>query len=107
MDPFYIKRGDRLPYLEATLSDEGGSLTTLAGATVHFVMRKKGDTTATVRGLATIVNAAARTVRYEWAAGDTGVTGLYRAEFEVNFGGRPWTFPNPGFIPVNVVDDQG
>ena len=107
MDPFYIKRGDRLPYLEATLSDEGGSLTTLAGATVYFVMKQKGSDVTKVRALATIVDATARKVRYEWGVGDTDTAGLFRGEFEVIFGGRPWTFPNPGFIPVNVIADQG
>lgn len=107
MDPFPIKQNDRLPYIEATLSDSGGNLTTLAGTTVYFVMKNAKTGAVAVRGLCVIVDATAKKVRYEWAVGDTAVAGVYRAEFEVNFAGRPWTFPQPGYLIVNVIPDLG
>ena len=76
MDPFFIKQNDRLPYLEATLSDSGGQLTTLTGATVYFVMRSPKGGASKVRRLATVVDAALKKVRYEWAAGDTDTAGV-------------------------------
>ncbi len=107
VDPFLIKQNDRLPYLEATLSDSGGQLTTLAGANVYFVMRSPKGGAAKVRGQATVVDAALKKVRYEWAAGDTDTAGVFRGEFEVNFSSRPWTFPNPGYIPIIIAADLG
>lgn len=105
MSSFVIKRHDRLPFLDATLSDEGGTLTTLAGATVVFVMKNAKTGRNVLRKSATVLDAALLKVRYEWEAEDTAIAGKYNGEFEVSFGGLPWTFPSPGYIPIQIVPD--
>lgn len=113
MDPFYLKRGDTMPYLVATLSDDSGPVD-LTDATVKFVLRHARTRCATsepallFKKPAVVADAASGIVRYEWADGDTDVAGQFDGEFEVTFaaGGR-WTFPSSGYIPVSIGADLG
>lgn len=107
MDPFPIKQNDRLPSLEATLSAEGSELPDLDGVVVYFVMKNPKTGLVKLRKLATVVDAAEKTVRYDWEAGDTDTSGTFYGEFEVQFDGKPWTFPNPGYIPITIAPDLG
>lgn len=113
MDPFFLKRGDTLPYLVATLSDDSGPVD-LTGATVKFVLRQSrtrcatGEPALLLKKDAVVADPASGVVRYEWASGDTDTAGQFDGEFEVTFpsGGR-WTFPSSGYIPVNIGVDLG
>jgi hypothetical protein len=69
----------------------------------------------------TVINRAAVTVvdvtvgaevrkafEYDWQAGDTAASGLHRAEFEATFpGARALTYPNRGFITIDISADLG
>ena len=101
-----IKQGDRLPVLDATLVNEDGTAFNLTSAdSVAFRMRAKGATTFAVEGAATIVSAAAGTVRYAWAEGDTDVVGVFYAEFVVTFSGSlTQTVPTTSQFIVRVYD---
>ena len=45
-------------------------------------------------------------MQYIWDAADTATVGSYQAEFEVTFaGGAVETFPNNGYIRVEITDD--
>lgn len=102
---FWIKRGDRLPPIAATLADSAGAVN-LTGAVVRFHMRLRGAVELKVNGAATIANAAAGTVQYDWGALDTDTAGIYEGEWEVTFGdARPMTFPNWRHLEIVVRDD--
>lgn len=82
----------------------------LTGATVRFHMKEtSGDVDGSplkVDAAASIVSAAAGTVKYDWQAEDTDASGWFRAEWEVTFSdGTIRTFPNPGYTNVLITGD--
>lgn len=106
---FQIKRGDRLPTIQASLTDGSGAAVNLTDATVKFLMRPRTSATPTVNAAAAIVGTAtAGVVQYAWSAGDTDTAGEYLAEFEVTFlDGRKASFPSDGYTRVRVLPDVG
>ena len=103
---FYIKQNDTRPIISATLIDGDGSIANLDGASVVFKMRKVGATVSTVDAAATIADAENGKVTYAWTALNTATVGDYEAEFEVTYaGGGIQTFPNNGYIEIEIVDD--
>jgi hypothetical protein len=104
---FYIKQNDTSPKIQATLKDGDGDVINLTDAIVRFHMREIGETTTTTDASATVVSpATSGVVQYNWAADDTDTVGSYQAEFEVEYGdGSIETFPNNGYIRVEITDD--
>jgi hypothetical protein len=101
---FYIKRGDRLPAFTRTLEDANGNPVDLTGGTVQFRMLPvQGGSLIT--GAATVTAATAGLVRYNWAAGDTDLVGMFLAEWEATFSGQVETFPNGGYDVVRITAD--
>jgi hypothetical protein len=69
-------------------------------------MRGIGATSVTVDATAQIVNEATGIVQYNWVADDTDTVGSFQAEFEVTYSdGTIETFPNNGYIRVEITDD--
>lgn len=103
MADFHIKQNDRKEPFNATLKDSSGVAVDLTGATVLFRLRQFGAAAAKVNASAAIISAAAGTVRYSWASGDTDSPGEYEAEFQVTFSdGTIQTFPNAGVLSVLI-----
>lgn len=103
---FYVKQNDTSPAMLATLQDADGNAVNVTGATVRFHMRAVGSTTIVVDEAATIVTDLDGLVRYDWQAADTDTIGSYQAEFEVTYSdGSVETFPNDGYIRVEITDD--
>lgn len=103
---FYVKQNDTSPYMLATLKDANEAAVDITAASVRFHMRPVGSTTVTVDAAAVIVDAENGIVRYEWDAADTDTVGSYQAEFEVTYlEGDIETFPNNGYIRVEIIDD--
>ena len=103
---FYIKRNDTSPSMLATLQDADDNAISVNGATVRFHLRAIGATAITVDSAAVIVSPLEGIVRYDWDAADTDVAGSYQAEFEVTYNdGSIETFPNDGYIRVNITGD--
>src|SRR5436305_523685 len=106
MATFVIKRGDTLPALPVQLRNPDGSIPNLAGATVLFKMSDPATGTLIVDRAAAIVDLPTASVTVNWLAGETSVVGIYKGEFEVTFvDGHVATFPNQGFLMVNVGPD--
>jgi hypothetical protein len=103
---FYIKQNDTSPNLRAILKDGDEDPINLTDAAIRFHMRTVGGETAVVDADASIVTAESGVVQYIWDAADTATVGSYQAEFEVTFsGGAIETFPNNGYIRVEITDD--
>jgi len=101
---FYIKQNDTSPSMLATLQDANGVAVDVTSATVNFYMGNINGNV--VNSTATIVDAAAGQVRYDWVALDTANSGMYQAEFEVIYvGGTKETFPNNDYISVVIKPD--
>lgn len=103
---FYIKQNDTQPALQVVLEDGSGNPINLDGASVRFLMRAIGGTTAKVNASATVVSAVSGVVRYSWSAADTDTVGNYQAEFEVTYSDNSIeTFPNDGYLRIEITDD--
>lgn len=107
MAAFEIKKGDRLPAIESTLTDAAGAAIDLTNATAVFAFRLNSGG-AVKTGAATVTDAAAGKVKYSWAAGDTDTVGVYAAEWRLTFtGGVEMTVPSSGFLYFTISDDLG
>lgn len=80
-----IAKDARSPSLTDTLTVDGTAFD-LSGSTVKFKMRAVGSATLKVNAAATVVSAAAGTVRYDWASADTDTAGDYLGWWEVTLG---------------------
>lgn len=102
---FQLTAGDRWPPLTATLRDGAGAAIPLTAVqSVRFHMRPLVGGGAALDGVATVVDPAAGTVRYDWQAGDTDAAGEYDADFRIVFAsGAPATVPNRERIRVLIT----
>jgi hypothetical protein len=75
--------GNRNPSITETIKNDDGSAHDLTGQTVKFRMRPVGSATLKVDAAATVVSAAAGTVRYDWAAADVDTAGQYLVWWQV------------------------
>lgn len=104
MADFFLKKGDTLPKLAATLKDSEGYPIVLSGATVRFKMRKEGTRTSKVDAVATVVDAEEGQVEYAWQAADTDTAGQYEAEWVITNGGNVQRVPNDRFFAVSIQE---
>jgi hypothetical protein len=103
---FTIKSGDRLPSIQALLSDADGPINLSTATRVDFIMRPVAGGVPKVNAQATIVSAAGGIVRYEWAAVDTNTPGKYEGEWEVTWNDtKRQTFPTATYHDIEVRAD--
>jgi|APSaa5957512576_1039674.scaffolds.fasta_scaffold00176_25 hypothetical protein len=105
-----LKRNDTRPYLDATLTDEDGTVVDLAGAGVTFTMVDAASRTSMKieNGECTILTSggADGRVRYSWAGADTNTAGAYLGEFEVTFDDTSkLTVPTTDILVINILED--
>lgn len=102
---FSIKRGDTSPSLRYDLIPD---TVDLSNATVRFSLASPEGAPVIYRAPAAIVRQAPPVVQYNWQPGDTARAGFFDGEFEVTYpGGTVETFPNSGFITVEIQADAG
>lgn len=109
-EDFWIKVGDRRPYLKGTLEDENGNEINITLAdSVYFSMKTRdGGSPKIDRVEAEVVDPTNGIVQYKWAAGDTDTPGTYFGEFIVDWNGAgtdDLTCPNDGYIVIVIKDD--
>ena len=100
-----LKRGDTRHAIRAILKDSSGSPVDLTDCTVSFHMAPLGRP-PTISRQVDIHDAEGGEVWVVFAPGETDVSGVYRAEFQVVYGdGRRETFPNNGYINIQIQSD--
>lgn len=107
MTDFYWKQHDTSPSIRCALTDGSGSTPsgTLAGS-VKFIMKATSASLPKVNASASIVDGTTWTVQYDPIAADTDTVGDFNAEWEVTFAsGKKQTFPNPGYLSVQISAD--
>ena len=99
-----IKQGNLWPPLIGWLYQADGTPVPLTEDThVHLVIVNETDEVI-VDAEADVVDVATAMVQYAWKAGDTDVTGSYRAEFVVVLpGNTPVTIPNDTTISLTIT----
>lgn len=105
MADFYLKAGNLLKPIEATLTNDDGTPIDLTGATVTFRMIgiepgaiTKVDATATIVGTPTDGN-----VRYDWQAGETDEDGMFQGEWIVDpITSNEITVPNVSYVSILI-----
>ena len=105
MADFTIKRNDTRPAIRVTLSTAPTDVIT----SVTFKMADKAGTSI-VSAAGTIVSQPSATaggvVEYAWLAADTDQAGRMRGEMQVTFDdARVETYPNKGFIDIEITED--
>lgn len=108
-----FKRMDKYDGQQANLVADGvttGQPTFGAGSVTQDHALGAGGITAgqpvVQAATATIVDGSAGSVRYSRASGDTDTVGAYQAEFQVTYSdGKIESFPNDGYIAVEITDD--
>jgi hypothetical protein len=102
---FWIKQGDLLPTVQATLKDAADTVWDLTGATVKFLMRSLTSEVVKVNATADILDAVNRKVEYKWVGTDTDTVALFEVEWEVTFpSGKKETFPGDRYNIIEVVE---
>jgi len=102
--PWCCKRGALWPPYRATLRRADRRALDLSGASVEFVMRRRGDTDPWVQAPAEVLDAERGVVRYSWEQGDTALPGIFNAEFLISDDeGLIARVPSDGYLSVHIL----
>lgn len=101
MADFTIKRGDTLPSVVATLSDQNGAINLTSAASVKFIAKSAAYT---ITGTCVITTPAYGVVTYNWGTSDTANAGDYQMEWEITWSaGVVETVPNDGYKTLTIL----
>lgn len=98
-----LKQGDTQGALEAQLTLDGEAFD-LSGYDVTFVLGGIRRTPL-VDAEATVTNASAGEVEYDWSEGDLSEAGDFLAEWVADDGTDTQTFPSEGYTEIRIEDE--
>lgn len=99
-----MKRGDTLPALRATLTDDGAPVDLTAATTIRVLLRR-GSTLVINR---VVTGTDQGVVTMPWQTGDTAIAGILRGEVEVTWpDGKVQTWPPTDTFTVEISADLG
>lgn len=103
-----MKQGNNRPVLKVRLRDSTGIPVNLTGATVRAAIENKGKPEIKFLEDAYVADEVNGEVYLTWQGYETQVPGVYHVEFQVIYpGGDKETFPNDGYLILNVLDMLG
>ena len=112
MNSFNIKQGDTSPALRVQLQNENEQSVDIRGYNrLSFYLKKEDSDTLKIDlddsdPKVIVEDPESGIVRYEWLRKDTNTTGVYKAEFEVEYAnGSIESFPNTGNITIYINED--
>lgn len=104
---FMTKRGDYRAAIKASLKDASGQAVNLTNCNVKFLMADLRGKVKINRN-ALIQDAINGIMWFVFEANEVDEAGAFRGEFEVTYAdGRVETFPNEGYINVQINSDLG
>jgi len=104
-ESFHLKAGDTAPRIEAVLKSNNGDPVDLRVSTVSFRLLKPRGGDVLFENSANVVNGTEGIVQYQWDESDTENSGLYNAEFVVEYNDDTIeSFPNDGYHDVIITD---
>ena len=104
MADFYIRQGDTVPIIVATLQDANGVVDLTNATSVAFHMANPGTARVKTLGTCDIIDLREGKVSYAWTATDTDTAGLWSGEFKVTWGdGTIERFPNDHNIVIQIL----
>jgi len=101
-----LKRGDTRNCIRAILKDADGTPVNIPECQeIRFLMAPLGRAAAINRPVYIPDKGSPGEVWHVWVPGDTDTAGIYQAEFRVEYmDGRKETFPNDGYISIQILD---
>jgi hypothetical protein len=102
-----IRRNDTVPAFVWIITDADGAPLDLTGATVSLTMRAlTSNTPVTLTGTPSVTDPTNGVVQFAWSTADTSTAGLFQCEWHITLsGGGTYTYPNDGYLMVNVEED--
>ena len=106
MNDFYIKQNDTSPSIRVQFLDNDKNPVNIIGGSVKFKMSVYNTGELVVNDNAIISDGENGVAYYLWSSEDTATAGTFKAEFEVTYSDASVeTFPNDGYINIQIEDD--
>lgn len=108
MSDFVLKSIDRLPVIDATMTDSAGVVDLTNATGCLFIYQPRYEVSAAaVTGSATILSAISGVVRFTPTAAMTASGNVFWGEFRAQFTGGDLTFPNDSYACFEIVKRLG
>lgn len=108
MASYHIRKGNRLPAIEAYLSRDNSVADLTDATSVQLIYWPAGGGAALTKEAAFVGAKTAGRVKYAWGAGETDTPGVYHAYWQATYPSSvKESFPNAGHFEFEVTDEFG